>query len=167
MDARISSSSIKTFGQCDSSILKKVCLVVLPHCPITVERERVLVVLPPVRSQGLSFRRSESRRMDTARSCHNNTQYRSVKYQLPIILPGRAFFIYSNFATFLSLDLEVPKKCFAGVFPNRSLTTSLKITLLLSGMHFVKFSTYVDGFLLVVMFIIWSGTLLKSNPYWH
>ena len=34
-------------------------------------------------------------------------------------------------------------------------------------MHFVNFSTYVDAFWLVVMFIRWSGTLLKSNPYWH
>ena len=34
-------------------------------------------------------------------------------------------------------------------------------------MHFVKFSTYVDAFWLVVMFIIWSGTLLKSKPSWH
>ena len=46
--------------------------------------------------------------------------------------------------------LHIPKRrhlaCFAGVSPNCSLIKSLKITLLLSGMQFVEFSTSVDAF---------------------
>ena len=56
VDARISSSSIKTFGQCDSSLLEKsaalLFFLIVPL--ITLARGRVLVVLPPARSQGLS-----------------------------------------------------------------------------------------------------------------
>ena len=86
----------------------------------------------------------ESRLMDTARSCQNNNRYRSVKYQRSILSLGRAYSCPQTSTPCISL--EFPNKCFAGVFPSRSLTKSLKITLLLSGMHFVKFSTYVDGF---------------------
>ena len=141
MDARISSSSIKTFGRCDS--LEKVCLVVLPHCPITVERERVLVVLPPARNQGLSAGLShDSWRLPEAGTTIPGTAVSSISF--------RSFHLgeLSSYPQTLTprISLEVPKKCFAGVFPNRSLTTSLKITLLLSGRHFVKFSTYVDAF---------------------
>ena len=46
-----------------------------------------------------TFRRSTSRLMETARSRQNNTRYRSVKYQLPILSLGRAFFISSNVDT--------------------------------------------------------------------
>ena len=103
--------------------------------------------------------------METARSRQNNTRYSSVKYQLPILSLGRAFFISSNVDTlhFVRGSQEMNYGC----LPNRSWTQSLKITLIMSGMHFVKFSTYVDAFWLVVMFIRWSGTLLKSNPSWH
>ena len=50
---------------------------------------------------------------------------------------------------------------------NHYLTKSLQITLLLSGMQIVEFSASVDAFWRVIMFIRWSGTLLKSNPSWH
>ena len=112
-----------------------------------------------------TFRRSTSRLMDTARSRQNNTRYSSVKYQLPILSLGRAFFISSNVDTLHFVRGSQEMNC--GCFPNRSWTQSLKITLIMSGMHFVKLSTYVDAFWLVVMFIRWSGTLLKSNPSWH
>ena len=144
MDARISNSSIKTFGQCDSSLLKKSALLFFLIVPsITVERERLLVVLPPVRSQGLSAGRGHDVwRLPEAATTIPGTAVSSISF--------RSFHLgeLSSYPQTSPpcISLEVPKKCFAGVFPNRSLTTSLKITLLLSGMHFVKLSTYVDAF---------------------
>ena len=143
MDAHISSSSIKTFGQCDSSLLKKSALLSFLIVPsITVEREILLVVLPPVRSQGLSAGLShDSWRMPEAATTIPGTAVSSISFQ---------YFHLGELSSYPQtsppcISLEVPNKYFAGVFPNRSLT-SLKITLLLSGMHFVKVSTYVDAF---------------------
>ena len=65
--------------------------------------------------------------METARSCHNNTRYRSVKYQLPILSPERAFFISSNFATLHFVRGSQEMLC-AVFFPNRSLTTVLALS---------------------------------------
>ena len=92
-------------------------------------------------SQSMTFRRSESRLMETVRSCQNNTRYRSVKYHLPILSLGRAFFISSNVDTLHFVRGSQEMLC--GYF---SYPKSLKITLLLSGMHLVKFSTDVDAF---------------------
>ena len=103
----------------------------------------MLVVLPPVRSQGLSAGlRHDACRLPEAATTIPGTAVSSISF--------RSFHLgeLSSYPQTSPpcISLEVPMKCFAGVFPNRSLTTSLKITLLLSGMHFVKFSTYVDAF---------------------
>ena len=65
-----------------------------------------------------TFRRSTSRLMETARSRQNNTRYRSVKYQLPILSLGRAFFISSNVDTLHFVRCSQEMNC--GCFPNRS-----------------------------------------------
>ena len=102
----------------------------------------------------------KSRLTESARSCQNKSRYRSVKYQLSILSLGRALFMSSNVDTLHFVSF--PRNAVRGVFPSRSLTNSLKITLLLSGMHFVKFSTYVDAFWLVVMFImVWHITQVE------
>ena len=103
----------------------------------------MLVVLPPVRSQGLSAGLShDAWRLPEAATTMPGTAVSSISF--------RSFQLgelsSSPETSPPGISLEVPKKCFADVFPNRSLTTPLKITLLLSGMHFVKFSTYVDAF---------------------
>ena len=65
-----------------------------------------------------TFCRSVSRLMETARSRQNNTRYRSVKYQLPILSLGRAFFISSNVDTLHFVRGSQEMNC--GCFPNRS-----------------------------------------------
>ena len=61
-----------------------------------------------------NFRRSTARLMETARSRQNNARYRSVKYQLRSFHLGEPS-SYPQMST-PSISLEVPKKCFAGVF---------------------------------------------------
>ena len=103
----------------------------------------MLVVLPPVRNQGLSASiRQDSWRMPEAAKTIPGTTVASISFR-SLHLGELSSYPQTSPPC---ISLEVPNKCFAGVFPNRSLTTSLKITLLLSGMHFVKFSTYVDAF---------------------
>ena len=101
--------------------------------------------------------------METARSHQNNTG--------TTVSRIRSFHLgeLSSYPQTLTpcISLEVPKKCFAGVSPNSSLTPSLKITLFLSGMQFVECSASVDALWHVVMFIIFCGTLPNSNQSWH
>ncbi len=110
-------------------------------CSITEERGRVLVVLQPARGGGISAcLRHESRRLPAAAK----TIHVSVKYQLTILSFVRAFIIIPYIDTLHFL--RGSQKCFAGVSHNRSLIKSMKITLLLSGMQFIEFSTSVDAF---------------------
>ena len=103
----------------------------------------MLVVLPPARSQGPVVGLShDSWRLPEAAKTIPGTAVSSITF--------RSFHLgelssYPHTST-PCISLEVPKKCFAGIFPTRSLTKSLKITLLLSGVHLVKFSTDVDAF---------------------
>ena len=111
----------------------------------------MLVVLPPVRSQGLSAGLShDAWRLPEAATTIPGTAVSSISF--------RSFHLgeLSSYPQTSPpcISLEVPKKLFAGIFPNRALTTSLKITLLLSGMHFVKFSTYAR-----MRFDLWSCSL--------
>ena len=103
----------------------------------------MLVVLPPVRSRGLSAGlRHDSWTLPDAAKTVPGTAVSSISF-LSFHLGELSSYPQTSPPC---ISLEVPKKCFASVFPNCSLTTSLKITLLLSGMPFVKFSTYVDAF---------------------
>ena len=136
VDAGISVSSVKTSGQCDS----KVSLSVLPHCSITEERGRVMVVLQPAGGGGLSAcLRHESRRLPEAAKTIHQCQ---VSASNPFICESFHHIPYVNTLHFL----RGSQNCFAGVSHNRSLIKSMKITLLLSGMQFVEFSTSVDAF---------------------
>ena len=128
----------------------KVSLIVLPHCSITEERGRVMVVLQPAGGGGLSAcLRHESRRLaEAAKTIH---QFQVSAYN-PFICESFRHIPYVDTLHFL----RGSQKCFAGVSHNRSLIKSMKITLLLPGMQFVEFSTSVDAFWAVVMFIRWS-----------
>ena len=104
----------------------------------------MLVVLPSVRSQGLSTGLSHDQwRLPEAAKTIPGTAVSSISFR-SFHLGDLSLYLQTSSPC---ISLEVPKKCFAGVFPNRSLTTSLNITLFLSGMPFVEFSTYVDAFL--------------------
>ena len=94
---------------------------VLPHCSITEERGRVMVVL--------------QKAAKTIHQCQ-------ISASNPFICESFCHIPYVDTLHFL----RGSQKCFAGVSHNRSLIKSMKITLLLSGMQFVEFSTSVDAF---------------------
>ena len=143
MDTRISSSSIKTFGQCDYSILEKSALLFFLIVPLLRRVEEcLLVVLQPARSLGLStsLRHDSWRLLESAKTVPG-TAVSSISC--------RSFHLgelssYPQTST-TCISLEAPKKCFAGVSPNSSLTKSLNITLLLSWMLFLECSASVDS----------------------
>ena len=89
------------------------CLVVRPHCSITVELGRVLVVLQPARGQGLSAGlRHDSWRLPEAAKTIPGTAVSSISF--------RSFHLgepssYPQMST-PCISLEVPKKLIAGVF---------------------------------------------------
>ena len=109
-----------------------------------------MVVLQPAGGGGLSAcLRHESRRLPEAAKTIHQCQ---VSASNPFICESFHHIPYLDTLHFL----RGSQKCFAGVSHNRSLIKSMKITLLLSGMQFVEFSTSVDAFWAVVMFIRWS-----------
>ena len=116
VDAGISRSSVKTSGQCDSSLLEKSALLSFLACL-----------------------RHESRRLPEAAKTIHQCQ---VSASNPFICESFRHIPYVDTLHFL----RGSHKCFAGVSRNRSLINSMKITLLLSGMQFVEFSTSVDAF---------------------
>ena len=138
VDAGISVSSVKTSGQCDSSLLEKSALLSFLIVPLLKSVEEwwwycnqlVVEDFPHV----YVMNHGDCQKLPK--------QYISVKYQLLILSVVRAFVISHTSTPCISL--EVPR--IAGVSHNRSLIKSMKITLLLSGMHFVEFSTAVDAF---------------------
>ena len=99
-----------------------------------------MVVLQPAGGGGLSAcLRHESRRLaEPAKTIH---QFKVSAYN-PFICESFRHIPYVDTLHFL----RGSQKCFAGVSHNRSLIKSMKITLLLSGMQFVEFSTSVDAF---------------------
>ena len=124
--------------------------------------ECLLVVPQPPRSLGLStcLRHDSRRLLEAAKTIPGATVSSIRSFHLGELSS------YPQTST-PCISLEVPRKCFAGVSPNSSLTTSLKYTLLLSGMQFVECSASVDALWHVVMFIICYGTLPNSNTSWH
>ena len=83
----------------------------------------MLVVLPPVRSQGLSAGLShDAWRLPEAATTISGTAVSSISL--------RSFHLgeLSSYPQTSPpcISLEVPKKCFAGDFPNRSLTTFIE-----------------------------------------
>ena len=141
VDVDISSSSVKTSGQCDYTILEKSALLFFIIVPLLRSVEECLLVVPqPARSLGLSTGlRHDSWRLLGATKTIPGTTVSSI----------RSFHLgelssYPQTST-PCISLEVPKKCFAGVSPNSSLTTALKITLFLSGIQFVECSASVDA----------------------
>ena len=140
MDVGISGSSVKTSGQCDASLLENPALLSFLVVPLLESVEECwwycnqLVVedFPHVY-------------VTNHGDCQKPPkQDLSVKKQLPILSFVRAFFISPNVDTLHSF--RGSQKCVAGVSPNCSLINSMKISLLLSGMQFVEFSTYCDEF---------------------
>ena len=115
VDAGISGSSVKTSGQCDSSLLEKSALLSFLIVPlITEERGRVLVVLQPARGGGLSAcLRHESRRLPEAAKTIHQCQ-----------VSASNTFICESFLHIPNVDtlhfLRGSQKCFAGVSHNRS-----------------------------------------------
>ena len=99
-----------------------------------------MVVLQPAGGGGLSeCLRHESRRVPEAAKAIHQCQ---VSASNPFICESFRHIPYVDTLHFL----RGSQTCFAGVSHNRSLIKSMKITLLLSGMQFVEFSTSVDAF---------------------
>ena len=92
VDAGISGSSVKTSGQCDSSLLEKSALLSF----LIEERGRVMVVLQPAGGGGLSAcLRHESRRLpEAAKTIH--------------LLSFVRVFVISHMST-RCISLEVPR----------------------------------------------------------
>ena len=117
----------------------------------------MLVVLPPVRSQGLSVGLShDSCRLPEAAKTIPGTAVSSITFRSVHL---EELSSYPQTST-PCISLKVPKKCFAGIFPTRSLTKSLKITLLLSGMHLEKNSQ-----LMLMHFDLWPCSLDGLEHY--
>ena len=124
-------SSVKTSGQCDSSLLQNSALMSFLIVPLLkcIEEcwwycnQLIMEDFPHVYVTNHGDYQKPPK------------QYLSVKYQLPILSFVRAFFISTNVDTLHFVTDS--QKCFAGVSP---------IALLLSGMQFVEFSTSVDAF---------------------
>ena len=140
MDTGISGSSVKTSGQCDSNLLEKSALLSFLIVPLLKSVEEwwwycnqlVVEDFPHVYVMNHGDCQKPPRK------------YISVKYQL-VMNP----FICKSFHHIPYVDtlhfLRGSQKCFADVSHNRSLIKSMEITLLLSGMKFVEFSTSVDA----------------------
>ena len=99
-----------------------------------------MVVLQPAGGGGLSAcLRHDSRRLPEAANTIHQCQ---ISTSNPFIRESFRHIPYVDTLHFL----RGSQKYFAGVYHNRSLIKSVKITLILSGMQFVEFSTSVDAF---------------------
>ena len=139
VDAGISGSSVKTSGQCDSSLLEKSALLSFLVVPLlkSVEERRwycsqLVVDFPHV------YVMIHGDLPEAAKTIHQC----QVSASNPFICESFRDIPYVDTLHFL----RGSQKYFAGVSHDRSLIKSMKITLLLSGMQFVEFSTSVDAF---------------------
>ena len=152
--AALSKPSI--YGQCDYTILEMSALLFFLIVTLLRSVEECLLVVPqPALSLGLStgLPHDSWRLLEGAKTIPD--RYSTTVSSIRSFHFGELS-SYPQTST-PSISLEVPKKCVAGVSPNSSLTTSLKITLLLSGMQFVE--------LLLMPFDMWLCSLYVLEHY--
>ena len=150
VDAGISGRSVKTSGQCDSSLLEKSALLSFLIVPLLKSVEEwwwycnqlVVEDFPHVYVMNHGDCQKPPKTIHQCQVSASNPFICEIFHHIP----------YVDTLHFL----RGSQKCFAGVSHNRSLIKSMKITLLLSGMQLVEFSTSVDAFWSVVIFIRWS-----------